>query len=148
MKAARPYLPKSSLPKKSSIFDPPVKNEMDDETLSLLPQNIRERLYGRYGSMAESIMNTQEKEDRSFVPGTSTLWSEMAFAATHEQVRHLSDLLLRRVRIGLLLPGGGEEHLDRIEKLCKRALSWDDGQWTREKKHYLEEWQNHYAPPF
>ena len=148
LKAARPYLAKSTLPEKSSIFDTPAKNEMDDETLSLLPQNTRQRLYGRYGNMAESIMNTQEKEDRSVVPGTSTLWSEMTFAATHEQVRHLSDLLLRRVRIGLLLPGGGEELLDQIEKLCKTALSWDDGRWNREKSHYLEEWQNHYAPPF
>jgi glycerol-3-phosphate dehydrogenase len=148
LKAARQYLPRFSLSKKSTIFDPPVRGETDDEKLRLLPQEVMKRLYGRYGNMAENVMNTQEEEKDSFVPGTSTLWREMAFAATHEQVRHLSDLLLRRVRIGLLLPGGGEEHLDRIEKLCKRALSWDDGQWTREKKHYLEEWQNHYAPPF
>jgi len=148
LKVAGKYLPRLFLQKKSSIFDRPVEKEMEDEKLSLFPQNVRQRLYGRYGSMAERIMTTQEKEDCSFVPGTSTLWCEMAFAAAHERVRHLSDLLLRRVRIGLLLPGGGKEHLGRIERLCRSALSWDDSRWAREKKLYFEEWQKYYAPPF
>jgi len=148
LKAARKYLPQFSWSRKSAIFDPPVPEETDREALSLLPRDVRQRLCGRYGNMVGSLMNTPEEEDGSFVPGTSTLWREMAFAAAHEQVRHLSDLLLRRVRIGLLLPGGGGVHLDRIGRLCKRALSWDDGRWNEEKKQYLEEWQNHYAPPF
>ena len=148
LKAARQYLPKFSISKKSSIFDQPIHKEMNNEKLRLFPQNIRQRLYGRYGNMAESIMNAQEEDDCSFVPGTSTLWCEMAFVATNEHVRHLSDLLLRRVRVGLLLPEGGREHFERIEKLCKSAFSWDDSEWNREKKRYLEEWQNYYAPPF
>jgi glycerol-3-phosphate dehydrogenase len=93
-------------------------------------------------------MEAQNQEDFSLVPGTSTPWCEIAFAATHEGVRHLSDLLLRRVRIGLLLPRGGEEHFGRIEKLCRSALSWDESRWNTEKKRYLEEWQSCYAPPF
>lgn len=147
LKVARQYLPKLSIPRKSSIFDQPVIKEMDNEKLRLFPQEIRKRLYGRYGNMAESIMDTEEEDDCSVVPGTSTLWSEIAFVAANEHVRHLSDLLLRRVRIGLLLPGGGEEHLGRVEKLCRSAFSWDDSQWNREKKRYLEEWQSYYAPP-
>jgi glycerol-3-phosphate dehydrogenase len=145
---AERYLRKLPISKKSSIFDQPVIEAMDNERLQLFSQDVRKRLYGRYGSMAEVIMGAQEEEDRSTVPGTSTLWCEMAFAARHEHVRHLSDLLLRRVRIGLLLPGGGEEHLGRLEKLCRSALSWSDGRWNEEKKQYLEEWRSCYAPPF
>jgi glycerol-3-phosphate dehydrogenase len=148
LKAARRYLPQFTLSKKSAIFDAPEPEETDREALSLLPEDVRQRLCGRYGNLVGSLMNMPEEEAGTFVPGTSTLWREMAFNAAHEQVRHLSDLLLRRVRIGLLLPGGGEGHLDRIERLCKRALSWDDGRWNREKNRYLEEWKKHYAPPF
>ncbi len=148
LKAARPYLPRFSLSRKSAIFDPPATEETEDEELSLAPQDVRQRLVGRYGNRVGALMKTPGEGDGPFVPGTSTLWREVAYAAAHEQVRHLSDLLLRRVRIGLLLPGGGEEHLDRIEKLCKTALSWDDERWDREKRRYREEWQCHYAPPF
>jgi glycerol-3-phosphate dehydrogenase len=147
LKVAGRYLRKLSISKKSPIFDQPVIGAVDDERLRRFSQDIRKRLYGRYGSMAEVIMGTEEDSDCSFIPGTSTLWCEMAFAASHEHVRHLSDLLLRRVRIGLLLPGGGEEHLARVEKLCRPALSWDDSRWEREKERYLEEWRSHYAPP-
>jgi glycerol-3-phosphate dehydrogenase len=148
LKAARQYLPRFSISKKSPIFDQHADNDEDNEKASLFPQRVRQRLNGRYGNMAESILSAQDKDDFSFVPGTSILWSEMAFAAANEKVRHLSDLLLRRVRVGLLLPQGGTEHLERIERLCKSALSWDDSQWESEKKCYLEEWQKHYASPF
>jgi len=148
LKTARKHLPKFSISNKFSIFDQPANTAVDNEKLRLFPENIRQRLYGRYGNMAESVMSSRDEDEPSFVPGTSTLWGELAFAATNEHVRHLSDLLLRRVRIGLLLPEGGKEHIGRIEELCKSALAWDDGQWEKEKRQYLEQWQKHYASPF
>jgi glycerol-3-phosphate dehydrogenase len=62
-------------------------------------------------------------------------------------VRHLNDLLLRRVRIGLLIPKGGKAHLKRIRKLCSPALPWSKGRWKREIKQYLLQWRNAHALP-
>jgi glycerol-3-phosphate dehydrogenase len=148
LKAAKKYLPKYSIPKKASIFSQSVDKTVKHEKQELLPNNIKRRLYGRYGDMAGTIISSHKKDDQAFIPGTSTLWDEVAYCAANEQVRHLSDLLLRRVRIGLLLPGGGKEHFGRIEKICKASFSWDDNRWNKEKTDYLEYWQNHYASPF
>ena len=148
LKAAKQYLPKYSTSKKASISSQPADKAMNHDKSPLLPQNIERRLYGRYGNMAEKIINGRKEEDLALIPGTSTPWSELAFCAANEQVRHLSDLLLRRVRVGILLPGGGKEHLGRIEKICKAAFSWDDNRWDEEKKQYVEDWQNYYASPF
>jgi glycerol-3-phosphate dehydrogenase len=148
LKAACKDLPGFSILKPSSIFDPAEREETDSARMALFPEAIQRRLYGRYGSLAAEVMNDQEEEDGALVPGTATPWCELSYAASQEQVRHLSDLLLRRVRIGLLSPGGGEEHFERIETTCKKALSWDDSRWEEEKRRYLEEWRNHYAPPF
>jgi glycerol-3-phosphate dehydrogenase len=86
-------------------------------------------------------------EDLVPVPGTYTLWAELPFVAKREQVRHLSDLLLRRVRIGLLTSEGGEKHLDRIQSLCEPVLPWDQKTWREERAMYLEQWRRVYAPP-
>ena len=64
-----------------------------------------------------------------------------------EQIRHLSDLLLRRVRIGLLMPEGGKAHLDRIQKLCAPELPWDDKRWQEERKAYLDHWHHAHSVP-
>ena len=39
--------------------------------------------------------------------------------------RFLVDLLLRRTRIGLLLPEGGMGHLLRIRTVCQAELGWE-----------------------
>jgi hypothetical protein len=62
-------------------------------------------------------------------------------------VRHLGDLLLRRVRIGLLTPQGGKEHLKRIRALCQPALPWDNKRWKEEIAMYLELWKHSHALP-
>ena len=84
-------------------------------------------------------------EDLSTIPGTQTLWAELPYVAKHERVRHLGDLLLRRVRIGLLTPGGGKEHLKRIKKLCKPYLPWNNRRWRQEIKTYLAQWNHAHA---
>jgi len=81
------------------------------------------------------------------VPGTHTLWAEIPYTARREQVRHLSDLLLRRVRIGILCPQGGIEHIERIRKLCKKALGWSDLRWEDEINMYNGLWRSAYWLP-
>ncbi|MDO9516234.1 MAG: hypothetical protein Q7J01_09075 [Syntrophales bacterium] len=59
--------------------------------------------------------NRAPAADLTPIPGTLTLWAELPFVARREQVRHLPDLLLRRrVRIGLLTPGGAKAYIERV----------------------------------
>jgi glycerol-3-phosphate dehydrogenase len=86
-------------------------------------------------------------QDLAPIPGTHTLWAELPFVAANERVRHLGDLLLRRVRLGLLTPQGGKEHLKRIRTLCQPALPWDNKRWKEEIATYLEQWNRSHALP-
>lgn len=80
------------------------------------------------------------------VPGTPYLWAKLRHATRREYVVHLDDLLLRRVRLGLLLPDGGLEHVERIKALAAPELGWDDQRWDAEIRCYAEIWRNDYGP--
>jgi len=145
LKAVRPFLASDMTPlgkgpvfRRIAVGRPPAKQ---------LTAPVWRRLCGRYGGLAQEVIRGAAPEDLEPVPGTKTVWAELPFAAGHEQVRHLSDLLLRRVRIGLLSPSGGEPYLDRIENLCAPVLSWDKARWKMERAAYQDLWKNKYAPP-
>ena len=72
-------------------------------------------------------------------------WAELVHAARHEAVVHLEDLLLRRVRLGFLLPHGGLDQMDRIRALAQPALGWDDARWASEQQAYAQLWSHAYA---
>lgn len=105
------------------------------------------RLFGRYGKKAMEILRKAPEEQLEPIAGTSILWAELVHAAGSEMVRHLEDLLLRRVRLGLLARQGGLEHLGRIQELCGPALGWDQPRWEREKRAYLETIRRAYRVP-
>ncbi len=81
------------------------------------------------------------------IAGTRRLWAELRWAAGNEAVVHLDDLLLRRVRVGLLLEHGGIEILPRVKEICAEELGWDDSRWAIEADAYLETWKRCYRPP-
>jgi len=112
-----------------------------------LSTEVWRRLYGRYGTTADELAREAAPADLTPIPGTLTLWAELPFVARREQVRHLSDLLLRRVRIGLLTPGGGKAYIRRTQKLCETSLPWDKRRWRQEIKDYLELWRRSYSIP-
>jgi glycerol-3-phosphate dehydrogenase len=66
--------------------------------------------------------------------------------AYNEKIRHLDDLMLRRVRIGLLLGEGGMAYMDRIKSLCSPVMNWDDMRWKKEIDDYLVVWKTGYSP--
>lgn len=70
-----------------------------------LDEAQRQRLLGRYAAHAPALVAAAMPGEFESVPGTQTLWSELRWAARAESVVHLDDLLLRRVRLGHLLPG-------------------------------------------
>ncbi|MEK6805449.1 MAG: glycerol-3-phosphate dehydrogenase/oxidase [Pseudomonadota bacterium] len=73
-------------------------------------------------------------------------WEQLRHSARNEQVHHLDDLMMRRTRMGLLLPQGGEAVLDRVAEICRSELGWDDARWQQEKSRYLDYWQRQHSP--
>lgn len=127
----------------------PVFSTVPDKPKKLhgLPKKEWRRLYGRYGAAADEMIEAAAAEDLKLIPGTTTLWAEIPFVAKREQVRHLSDLLLRRLRIGLLTPRGGMEHIERVRRLCGTSLPWNDLRWEDEIAMYYGIWERAYSLP-
>jgi glycerol-3-phosphate dehydrogenase len=145
MKAAKPFLVSQKLSDKHKpLFAQPPDKPLNGFGLTDLAWR---RLYGRYGKCADGLVHAAEARDLEPIPGTHTLWAELPFVAANERVRHLGDLLLRRVRIGLLSPQGGKDHLKRIRTLCQPTLLWDNKRWKEEIAMYLEQWSHSHALP-
>ncbi len=107
----------------------------------------RRRLLGRYGADAVPLVAAALPGELEPIPGAQTLWAELRWAARAEGVLHLDDLLLRRTRLGLLLPAGGKSLLPVIRAICQPELGWDDAHWEAEAAGYLELWGSCYSPP-
>ncbi len=108
---------------------------------------VRHRLAARYGCQAMERAAQASDADLQTVPGTNTLWLELALAAEHECVLHLDDLLLRRTRLGILLPRGALDHLERIRTLCEPHLNWGQALWATEIERYHALVKAHYSLP-
>lgn len=102
------------------------------------------RLQGRYGVDAPKVLACGAAEP---IGASTTLWAELGWAAANEAVVHLDDLLLRRTRLGLLLPDGGVRLLPRIRAFCQPLLGWPDARWAQEEQRYRKLWQRYYGPP-
>ena len=105
------------------------------------------RLQGRYGADAGGVLATARPEELTPIPGTRTLWAELRWAARAEGVVQLDDLLLRRVRLGLLLPGGGLPLIEKIRGICQDELGWPDSRWQQEVAAYERLWRACYSLP-
>ncbi|MBE0409352.1 MAG: glycerol-3-phosphate dehydrogenase/oxidase [Anaerolineales bacterium] len=105
------------------------------------------RLIGRYGNEAIDLIENASNEELDSIEGSPSTWAELRWSAQHEGIVHLDDLLLRRIRLGIQLPGGGISILDRIRQTVQTELGWDDEKWLQEAKRYINKWQQHYSPP-
>lgn len=109
-----------------------------------MPPVAGDRLSARYGAEGQRWIAACG-EAQEAIENTPYRWSELAWCARHEAVVHLDDLLLRRTRLGLLLPEGGAAMLDRVGDLCRRELGWDEPRWRHERARYLELWRQRHA---
>jgi len=133
-------------------FNPqnPVLKPLPDQAFALLETDSfkpakRLRLLGRYGPQSAQTLSTASSSERVTIETTPYLWVELRLAACCEGVVHLDDLLLRRVRLGLLLPNGGLDVMDRIRKIVQSELDWDDTRWEQEVIAYAQLWQKAYS---
>lgn len=156
LKAARNYLPlvpksrpgagQGRVPGEKAGRTKPATSASVPDLAGLSPQASL-RLLGRYGARVPALTRGCQSRDFSPIAPTQTLWAELIHGARNEQIRHLSDLLLRRVRMGLFLPQGGMDLMEEIQSRISPFLDWDGERWTLEKQAYQELWQRAYAPP-
>jgi len=114
-----------------------------------LPADLQQRLQGFYGRKLDTLLELAHEEDLAYVTDSNTIWAEIRFAARFEQVIHLDDLLLRRTRLGLILPHGAMTPLisARLKQICQQELGWDEQKWQQEVARYSELWQRYYHLP-
>jgi glycerol-3-phosphate dehydrogenase len=143
LKAARKYLGHIAFNVNTPVLDSfPPEAEVSFDELTLSP-NQRLRLLARYGTEAVPLFAADTS--RGLIPSTPYLWAELRHAARAEGVIHLDDLLLRRVRLGLLAPDGGMDLLPRIRAIVQPELGWGDLRWEKEVGEYADLWKRAYA---
>jgi glycerol-3-phosphate dehydrogenase len=142
LKAARKYLGRVSFDVNIPVLDsfpPEVESHFVDSKLQPAQQL---RLLARYGIDSVPLFSVKSKHE--FIPNTPYLWAELRQAARAEGVIHLDDLLLRRVRLGLLATNGGLPLLLQIRSIAQPELGWDDLRWEKEEKEYEKLWNTAY----
>ena len=114
-----------------------------------LPAPLQARLKGFYGLQLDTLLELAHDDDFAYVTDSNTIWAEIRFAAHYEQVIHLDDLLLRRTRLGLILPHGAMTPLisARLKQICQQELGWDEQKWQQEVQRYQDLWQRYYHLP-
>jgi glycerol-3-phosphate dehydrogenase len=129
--------------------NPPVLDPVNVSlpTACALDESTRRRLLGRYGAQASRLVATAQPGELEPIPGALTLWVELRWAARSEQVCHLDDLLLRRTRLGLLLPKGGTALFPRLQTICQQELGWTVERWQNEQERYQQLWNRCYSLP-
>jgi glycerol-3-phosphate dehydrogenase len=117
------------------LNEPPIEDLLQ-KTSTGLSRSARLRLAGRYGVLATQFLAESKPDELAFIEETPALWADLRWAARYEGVVHLDDLLLRRVRLGLILPMGGLLQLDQIRAITQADLGWDDARWESELSAY------------
>jgi glycerol-3-phosphate dehydrogenase len=84
--------------------------------------------------------------DLKTIQGTPYSFAELVHAAENERIVHLDDLLLRRTRLGHLLPKGGAMLGGKLKARLLAPLGWDESRWNAEWKDYLALVDRAYAP--
>jgi glycerol-3-phosphate dehydrogenase len=143
--AARCVWPELPLPGEGARVFEPLLDELPPTPG--LDSAARRRLLGRHGVDAAEVIAAAGPGELELIPGTESHWAELRWAARDEGVVHLDDLLLRRVRLGLLLPRGGVPLLERVLSVVQSDLGWDDGRWESEAAAYEALWRRAYSTP-
>ncbi len=106
------------------------------------------RLTGRHGREAGDVLAGTRPGELSRIAGTPTTWAEVRWSARNEAVTSISDLMLRRTRLGLLLPDGGDRVLGSVTEICREELGWDAVRADQERGRYVAEVRrSHSTPP-
>jgi glycerol-3-phosphate dehydrogenase len=118
------------------------------------PQNRHDRtnpdwilMAGRLGADVNTFFQQADAKDLTPIEPIPELWAELTWAAQNEAVVHLDDLLLRRIRLGILFPHGGLDWIEQVRTRVQTHLGWSDETWDVEVKRYHQIWNENYFLP-
>jgi glycerol-3-phosphate dehydrogenase len=94
-------------------------------------------LSAAYGADAAGLESRLEQEPSLFFAGTQILKEAARYALEREWVVHLDDLMIRRLRLGILLPEGGKAVLGEIRTMCLKA-GWSEDYYAQEEQRYKD----------
>jgi glycerol-3-phosphate dehydrogenase len=117
-----------------------VRRRLPDARSRTAPQNAT-----AFGDPRTEFLAAAAPEELGFIGKSPALWAELRWAARAEAVVRLEDLLLRRVRLGLIAPEGGLPLMDRIRSIVQPELGWDDARWQSEANDYARLWCESYS---
>ncbi len=143
LKLAQPYLGREIRDDGQAVFSEMV--------WPAKPAQLSDRAYRRLGArlgrhLSRFLAEMPEAEWQP-VADTETLLAEIRWACRYEQVEHLDDLLLRRVRLGLLLPDGGIDAVSDLDAILADELGWTAEQIQQERVRYTDIWRRYYFLP-
>ncbi len=98
-----------------------------------------DHLLHRYGSMLEELVAMVEEQPdlaRPLEHAPAYLRVEIAYAATHESVLHLEDVLLHRTRLVYEVPDRGLAAVPEIVDVVAPILGWDEARRRTEIDSY------------
>ena len=99
-----------------------------------------EHLLNRYGSLIHELLD-MIRADPSLaepLPGADDyLAVEARYAVTHEDARHVDDVLARRTRISIESWDRGVAAASTVANLMADVLGWDEAEKKREVEYYL-----------
>jgi glycerol-3-phosphate dehydrogenase len=99
-----------------------------------------EHLLNRYGSMIHELLD-MIRADPSLaepLPGADDyLAVEARYAVTHEDARHVDDVLARRTRISIESWDRGVSAAPTVANLMADVLGWDEAEKKKEVEYYL-----------
>jgi glycerol-3-phosphate dehydrogenase len=124
--------------------DIPLGMAARDEDLKTsveLPDGATDQLAFRYGHAARAVLDVCEERPElaePIVPGHPDLLGEVVIAARREQARSVTDVLLRRTRLGLVAAPElrDPEVTLAVARLLGEELGWSESRVTEE----LERW--------
>ena len=98
-------------------------------------------------SKVSTVMRTQTRNvEEVSLAGSKYSLAKVRWAARHEQVVHLDDVMLRRTRLGIVTPAGGRALLSGVAGVLRQELLWNDERWREEERRYLAIWDAQHAP--
>jgi glycerol-3-phosphate dehydrogenase len=144
LEAAQSRLPSRPAATDDYIFSTPT---IEPEQLPVGKGPWARRLLGRYGDAAQALLAAAPAEEKARIPGTEFCLAECRWALQHEATVHLDDLMLRRTRLGQILPAGGEQLFPQLAALFRELAGWSDTDWQREVDRYRDIVRRYYSLP-
>lgn len=141
LKVAMPQIGKQ-LMRIDHWFDPLPVNLPEG---SLSPDSFQ-YLAGRYGQALPDLLGMSDPEQLAPIDSLPAHWAELPFNARFGMVEHLDDLMLRRTRLGMLLPDGGIDIIEKVKTLTQPELPWSEAEWQWEISRYQEIYRQAYSP--